>query len=115
MEVRDKRPNASTDDKFDDSLSAEDLDSLMNVVDKRQKMEHHFLSSSQDNFGDSLPLATQPDNEITERVLGLLNPKGMTLKDFILAGLDFMAVEDSLSYLLGTGQIYEREGRYYIL
>ncbi|KAJ2964396.1 hypothetical protein NQZ79_g591 [Umbelopsis isabellina] len=115
IEVREKRPNPLTDDNFDDSLSAEDLDSLMNAADKRQKVEHYCLPSSQENFGDSLPLASQPDNETTQRVLGLLNHNGMTLKDFILAGLDFLAVEDSLSYLLGTGQVYEREERYYIL
>ncbi|CAM0143068.1 unnamed protein product [Umbelopsis sp. WA50703] len=115
MGIGEKRPNPPTDDNFDDSLLAEDLDTLMNAVDKRQKVEHSCMPSSQDNFGDSLQLASQPDNETTQRVLVLLHQSAMTLKDFILAGLDFLAVEDSLSYLLGTGQVYEKEERYYIL
>ncbi|GAB5585706.1 hypothetical protein Unana1_00606 [Umbelopsis nana] len=111
-----KRREPPTDDNFDDSfLNTEEFDNLMNQVDKRQKLEPSSVISEDDNFGYS-PQGTIPvGKNLAQQVISMIADNGTTLKDFVVAGLDFLAVEDSLSYLIATGQIYERDSRYYLL
>jgi hypothetical protein len=111
-----KRQNPTTQDTFDDSfLKNEDLHNMIEMVDKRQKTEQGIMASSEGNFEDSLDLTSQTDIATTQQIVAMIQENGATLKELILTGLDFVAVEDSISYLLSSGQIYERGGRFYLL
>lgn len=111
-----KRREPPTEENFDDSfLNATELDYMMNQIDKRQKIEPSSIISEDDNFGYSSQGTTQVGKHLAHQITSMISDRGTTLKELVLAGLDFLAVEDSLSYLISIGQIYERDGRYYLL
>jgi hypothetical protein len=115
-ELSSKRKEPATDDNFDDSfLGTEELDTMMNQIDKKPKLESSSAISEDYNFGYSSQGPLPAGKDITQHIVSMIKENGATLKDFVLAGLDFEEVEDFLAYLLNTGQIYEREGRYHLL
>ncbi|KAG2187309.1 hypothetical protein INT44_004994 [Umbelopsis vinacea] len=115
-ELGSKRKEPATDENFDDSfLVTEEWDTLMNQIDKKPKLEPSSAISEDYNFGYSSQEPLPVDKDITQQIMNVIKDDGATLKEFVLAGLDFEQVEDLLAYLLNTGQIYEREGRYHLL
>ncbi|KAH8555175.1 hypothetical protein BGW37DRAFT_516104 [Umbelopsis sp. PMI_123] len=111
-----KRKEPATDENYDDSfLGTEELDILMNQIDKKPKLEPTSAMSEDYNFGYSSQGPFPAGKHMAQQITSLIKSDGTTLKEIILADLDFEEVEDSLSYLLSTGQIYERDGRYYLL
>ncbi|KAI9285797.1 hypothetical protein BC943DRAFT_360010 [Umbelopsis sp. AD052] len=115
-ELGSKRKEPATDENFDDSfLVTEEWDTLMNQIDKKPKLEPSSAISEDYNFGYSSQGPLPVGKDITQQIMNVIKDDGATLKEFVLAGLDFEQVEDLLAYLLNTGQIYEREGRYHLL
>jgi hypothetical protein len=115
-ELGSKRKEPATDENYDDSfLVTEELDTLMNQIDKKPKLEPSSAISEDYNFGYSSQGPLPVGKDMTQQIMNMIKENGATLKEFVLAGLDFEEVEDMLAYLLNTGQIYEREGRYHLL